>query len=143
MTPNDATHESDDRFPSGRWHGYFLQRRFSETKRPMELDLSFRSGRVTGDGRDGVGPFVISGGYDTGEGTVWWTKRYPTHDVFYKGYAEGNGIWGLWEIAQFDRDGFRIWPSGTSEGEEHSERREESPPVVFEESIDSEPLIAP
>lgn len=139
---NPPAAESDDRFPSGRWQGYFLQRSLGETKRRMELDLTFREGRITGDGRDGVGPFTIKGRYDVADGTCFWTKRYPAHDVFYKGYAEGKGIWGTWEIELNDRDGFRIWPKGSGEGEEQSDRREETPPVTFEEDVlEREPLV--
>lgn len=137
--PNEADH----RFPSGPWEGYFQQRSVSVAKGTMELDLTFRAGRVTGGGRDGVGPFRIAGGYDTAEGKVWWTKSYPFHTVFYRGFAESKGIWGTWEIARNDRDGFHIWPKGSGEGESERKRREESPPVTFEEdAFESEPLVS-
>jgi hypothetical protein len=107
----------------------------------MELDLTFRAGRITGGGRDGVGPFAITGGYETADGKVWWTKRYAYHAVFYQGYAEPKGIWGVWEIAQIDRDGFHIWPKGRGDSEHRTERREATPPVTFEEDVlDLEPI---
>jgi len=40
-----------------------------------------------------------------------WTKRYiGKHDVSYRGYNEGKGIWGLWEIPPTWKGGFHIWP---------------------------------
>ena len=37
--------------------------------------------------------------YDVADGRCHWTKRYlGKHDVFYKGFNEGKGIWGVWEI---------------------------------------------
>jgi hypothetical protein len=137
------TTESDDRFPSGPWEGYFLQRSLDGTKRKMELALTFREGRVTGDGRDGVGPFTLAGGYETADGKVWWTKRYPFHAVYYQGYAEAKGIWGIWEIPPIDRDGFHIWPRGHGTGDEQAEHRAATPPVIFEEeALECEPLVA-
>ena len=139
--PDPPPVEPDDRFPSGPWEGYFLQRQTDGAKRLMELDLTFRAGRVTGHGRDGIGAFTLTGGYDTAEGKAWWTKRYPTHDVFYQGYAESKGIWGLWEIKQFDRDGFHIWPKGSAAGQAQSERREA--PVTSEHDLTaSEPITS-
>ena len=77
----------------------------------MELQLSFRQGVMTGEGRDLIGPFLIRGRYDVGSGECWWTKKYiGKHDVFYHGYNEGKGIWGLWEIPPTWRGGFHIWP---------------------------------
>ena len=32
------------------------------------------------------------------------------HDVSYKGYNEGKGIWGQWEVGSTWRGGFHIWP---------------------------------
>jgi hypothetical protein len=78
----------------------------------MELDLTFRQGVMTGDGRDWVGPFLIRGKYNLDDGKCWWTKRYvKKHDVAYQGYNEGKGIWGLWEIPPDSRGGFHIWPT--------------------------------
>lgn len=135
--------ETDDRFPTGPWEGYFLQKSVDGARRKMELDLTFKGGRVSGDGRDGVGPFTLTGGYETDDGKVWWTKRYPWHDVFYRGYAEAKGIWGTWEIEAFDRDGFHIWPKGSQAGDEQSERREETPAVSFDDdSLVAEPIVS-
>ncbi|MGC1275368.1 MAG: hypothetical protein WBC44_16805 [Planctomycetaceae bacterium] len=141
MSSPDPTEDTDDRFPSGPWEGYFLQRSVDGTRRKMELDLTFRDGRVSGDGRDGVGPFTLTGGYETDDGKVWWTKRYPWHEVFYRGYAETKGIWGTWEIETHDRDGFHIWPKGSRAGDEQSERREETPAVSFDDALAAEPIV--
>ena len=82
----NAEVESDDRFPSGPWKGFFLQPRFSTDRKTMSLHLSFTAGKITGDGDDFVGDFVISGRYDLKSGKVWLHKRYVgKYDVFYKG----------------------------------------------------------
>src|SRR5947209_13461293 len=96
-----ATHgvETDPRFPSGPWTGFFLQRGLPG-KHHMELILTFRQGQMTGEGRDWVGEFFVRGKYDTADGRCHWTKRYvDKHDVYYEGFNEGKGIWGHWEIA--------------------------------------------
>ena len=80
-------------------------------KHQMELKLSFRQGVMTGEGRDLIGPFLIRGRYQVDDGQCWWTKRYiGKHDVSYRGYNEGKGIWGLWEIPPTWKGGFHIWP---------------------------------
>jgi len=77
----------------------------------MELNLSFRQGIMTGEGRDLIGQFLIRGKYKLDDGKCGWTKRYiGKHDVAYLGYNEGKGIWGLWEIPPTWRGGFHIWP---------------------------------
>ena len=77
----------------------------------MELELSFQNGAMKGEGRDWVGNFTIRGRYNTADGRCYWHKRYDgRHDVFYKGYNEGKGIWGVWEIPPLWRGGFHIWP---------------------------------
>jgi hypothetical protein len=65
----------------------------------MDLGLDFANGRVSGEGNDVVGAFVISGRFDSAKGECDWTKTYiGAHDVFYRGFREGKGIWGTWEI---------------------------------------------
>ena len=79
----------------------------------MELNLTFAEGKLTGDGNDDVGRFVIKGRYSTQTLECWWTKTYVGgHDVFYRGFREGKGIWGTWEITPFNHGGFHIWPQG-------------------------------
>jgi hypothetical protein len=108
--------ETDPRFPSGRWMGFFVDRRVPG-RHHMELLLTFRKGDMTGEGRDRVGAFVVRGRYTIEDGRCHWTKRYlGRHDVFYSGYNEGKGIWGIWTIAisgqELARGGFHIWPEG-------------------------------
>lgn len=125
----DISLETDGRFPSGRWKGYFLHRSVNTQEWQMDLHLSFSNGRVRGNGIDSLGNFTVDGRYDREDGKIWWVKRYETHEVFYKGYAEGQSIWGTWEIQSLDRDGFRIWPLGSDRSEESIEEHE-SPTVV-------------
>jgi hypothetical protein len=110
-SPDDL--EQDSRFPSGPWTGFFLQKIHPAGKHWMELDLTFRKGRITGEGRDRIGAFLFTGHYDVESGKCRWTKRYlGKHDIAYSGYNEGKGIWGTWEDphASWNRDGFHIWP---------------------------------
>jgi len=116
-TTTDVERETDPRFPSGPWVGYFLQR-FIPGRHRMELRLTFRGGSMIGEGRDWVGAFSINGRYSVDDGQCIWTKHYfGKHDVFYRGYNEGQGIWGGWEIPRQWRtlwlrlhNGFHIWP---------------------------------
>ena len=102
--------ETDSRFPSGPWCGFFLMSHLPG-RHQMELHLTFRQGMMTGEGRDRIGHFLIRGRYQVEDGQCWWTKRYiGKHDVSYHGYNEGKGIWGLWEIPPTWKGGFHIWP---------------------------------
>jgi len=86
----------------------------------MDMDLTFANSNLTGAGNDDVGPFVIKGRYYEASGECYWTKSYVgAHDVFYRGYREGKGIWGRWEF-HWGHGGFHIWPKGVSEGQEES-----------------------
>ncbi|MCY2968592.1 MAG: hypothetical protein NT069_34050 [Planctomycetota bacterium] len=125
--------ESDSRFPSGPWVGYFIQ---WGSKSRTELDLRFSDGRISGHGVDWVGEFIVRGRYQTDDGKCWWSKRYIRgHDVSYDGYNEGKGIWGVWQLLHVQwRGGFHIWPKGLEE--DATETAEEEQPaereVVFE-----------
>jgi hypothetical protein len=116
-TPDPASTETDPRFPSGPWTGFFLQKAIPG-RHLMELSLTFRQGTMTGEGRDWVGQFLIRGRYTLEDGKCHWTKRYVgKHDVFYQGFNEGKGIWGTWEIPtvqdpEVRQGGFHIWPEG-------------------------------
>ncbi len=107
--------ETDSRFPSGPWTGYFLDERIPG-RHLMELHLVFASGSMTGEGRDWVGKFAVRGRYTLDDGKCYWTKRYVgRHDVFYDGFNEGKGIWGTWELTCAGltaKGGFHIWPEG-------------------------------
>jgi len=118
--PEPVELETDPRFPSGPWTGFFLQRAVPG-RHKMEPILTFYHGKLTGEGRDWVGQFIIRGRYQLRDGRCYWTKRYlGKHEVFYKGFNEGKGIWGVWEIPteaapEFKNGGFHIWPEGTPE----------------------------
>jgi len=112
------TTESDARFPSGPWKGFFMYST-PNSKCPMELRLQFSNGRMSGDGRDVVGAFSVDGTYDLETGQCNWDKQYHgRHTVQYRGFNEGKGIWGTWRLISEGyvfRGGFHIWPEGMSD----------------------------
>jgi hypothetical protein len=121
--------ESDRNFSSGRWVGFYNYSRPADRHR-MDLFLSFEHGRIQGDGNDDVGAFRISGGYDLDSRECHWTKHYlGAHDVFYKGFGEGKGIWGTWDIGHGNHGGFHIWPRGNEAATEETRACEENEPV--------------
>jgi hypothetical protein len=116
-TPDKDEHsretEIDPRFPSGAWVGFWIQRRLG--KQRMSLSLTFVDGRVTGGGRDIVGPFDFNGTYDLKTGRVQMVKQYErAHEVFYDGANQDDGLWlwGVWTIRTRSRGGFHLWPEG-------------------------------
>jgi hypothetical protein len=115
MARTNANLESDPRFPSGKWVGFFTDKR-KPGKHQMELILTFANNSMTGSGRDVVGKFTIDGAYQLGDGLCVWVKQYTgKHAVGYRGYAEGKGIWGTWELTDHGytfTGGFHIWPEG-------------------------------
>ncbi|HEX7861396.1 MAG TPA: hypothetical protein VF773_13770 [Verrucomicrobiae bacterium] len=118
--------ESAASFLSGPWTGYYTYQS-SPRRHRTDLILEFVKGRITGEGNDSIGPFVIAGGYDSGSGECYWTKTYvAAHDVFYRGRRNGKGITGTWEIGEDWRGAFRIWPVGEEEGEALSREAEET-----------------
>ena len=85
---------------------------------------------VSGEGSDDVGRFLIKGRYDSATCECYWTKTYiGSHDVFYRGFREGKGIWGTWEISVRAHGGFHIWPRQAGEGEQGEEAAEQAQPV--------------
>ena len=95
----------------------------------MDLVLIFADRTVSGDGSDDIGQFVITGRFDETNGECYWTKAYIAgHNVYYRGFREGKGIWGLWELPN-ESGGFHIWPLGKGEGEQNYESAEEPAPV--------------
>ena len=96
----------------------------------MDLNLTFANGNMSGDGNDDVGPFVIQGRYDAANRECHWTKTYlGAHDVYYRGFREGKGVWGAWEIKNSLRGGFHIWPKNSGEAETESATCERAEPV--------------
>ena len=137
--PDPSVLETDPRFPSGPWTGFFLQPNLPG-RHLMELILTFSGGNLTGEGRDWVGQFIIRGSYSTLDGKCHWTKRYTgKHDVFYQGFNEGKGIWGTWEIpgdsgSTSSRGGFHIWPEGMADPtQQHLTEAAELPTPALEE----------
>jgi hypothetical protein len=139
--------ETDPRFPSGPWTGFFLDPRMPGRHR-MELHLTFRHGQLSGEGRDWVGAFHLRGKYFLEDGKCHWSKQYlGGHNVFYQGFNEGKGIWGTWEIAPefgFARGGFHIWPEGMPDpaGAHLAEKADLPQPIVQVEEVE-EPAEAP
>jgi hypothetical protein len=96
----------------------------------MELQLTFAGGVLSGAGSDDIGLFRVKGRYETASLECYWTKSYiGAHDVFYRGYREGKGIWGTWEINLVAKGGFHIWPRQATEGEAQSVSEELTKPV--------------
>ena len=119
---------SESLFPSGPWMGFYNYR--PGDRHRMDLALTFANGNMSGDGVDDVGRFLIKGRYDSTSGECYWTKSYlGAHDVFYRGFREGKGIWGTWEIATHEHGGFHIWPRQAGEGEERAESTAVNEPV--------------
>ena len=99
----------------------------------MDLQLTFEAGEIRGDGTDEAGRFFVRGHYDSSSMKCSWTKTYDgAHDVLYRGYREGKGIWGGWEILQLlyrnDHGNFHIWPlqSDAETAESESAKMEEA-----------------
>jgi hypothetical protein len=109
--------ETDPRFPSGPWTGFFIQP-WIPGRHTMTLDLTFRDSCLEARGSDRVGAFTFSGSYAPEDGNCRWTKQYlGKHRVTYSGVNEGKGIWGVWEIRLLgglyhDRGVFHLWPQG-------------------------------
>ena len=141
--PIPQFNEADDRFPSGKWAGFWTYSGRKE-RHPMDLILTFRDGEMSGEGLDFIGPFVVAGKYQLSDGKCWWDKQYVgRHAVGYSGFNEGKGIWGTWEIPYVGiehKGGFHIWPDGMSDptelrlGEE-LELPTEAEPLEIEELV--------
>jgi hypothetical protein len=93
--------------------GFFLDKRMPG-RHEMELELSFCEGKMTGEGRDKIGAFVIVGTYSVEDGKATFDKTYVgRHTILYSGFNEGKGIWGTWlyrERQYQATGGFHIWP---------------------------------
>jgi hypothetical protein len=97
-------------FPSGPWVGFYTYPS-RQKKYLMDLNLEFTNGVITGNGADGLATFRITGKYSEATGECTWHKVYgpPREDVFYRGFREGKGIWGSWDLPKLT-GGFHIWP---------------------------------
>ena len=133
LTPNHPEHETDPRFPSGPWRGFWLQRR---TRGWMNLQLVFKDGDVRGEGEDIVGKFVIRGNYCVETDKVTFRKHYVNgHMVAYAGVAGlDSQIRGQWEIRACEDNGYwRIWPVQMCEACRRSTAAARDQPVVVED----------
>jgi hypothetical protein len=96
----------------------------------MDLQLTFAGGTIMGDGNDDIGRFLIKGRFDAASRECHWTKTYiGAHDVSYRGFGEGKGIWGTWEIRPWSHGGFHIWPRTSGAGEEAVEIAAQTQPA--------------
>jgi hypothetical protein len=98
-------------YPSGRWDGFWVQAHWG--RQPMTpFTLRFADGRVTGDGRDVIGPFTFEGTYDARTGAVRMVKQYlGKHRVLYVGEPDGEGsISGTWSIGDAYSGTFLLRP---------------------------------
>jgi hypothetical protein len=140
-----ANVESDPRFPSGKWVGFFVDRRLPG-RHDMEIVLTFAGGKMTGVGRDRVGSFTFDGNYDLADGKCEWVKQYVNaHAIDYSGFNEGKGIWGTWKLqwqGVVYTGGFHIWPEGMADPT-RSELEEEADVPIETESPDREPELVP
>src|SRR2546430_15694423 len=90
-------------FPSGPWTGFYNYGS-SIRKHRMDLVLIFTDRAISGDGNDDIGRFFVTGRFDETNGECYWTKTYVSaHDVYYRGFREGKGIWGVWELPKIGR----------------------------------------
>lgn len=131
-TPDHDSPAHGGRFPSGPWTGFYLDAR-QPGRHKMDLDLSFTRGKIGGGGADSVGSFTLFGRYSD-DGECRWTKEYPSHDVAYRGFREGKGIWGTWELVEHGRPirgGFQIWPKGQGEGVSEEVEAEAPAPMLL------------
>lgn len=120
---------SQELFPSGPWTGFYNYS--PKDKHRMDLELTFSGGRLSGVGVDDVGRFRVEGRYDAQTLECSWVKTYfGAHSVLYRGFREGKGIWGTWEITAFHRGGFHIWPKAEGEGDAETEAAEQLEPAV-------------
>src|SRR4030095_6307459 len=119
---------SASEFPSGPWTGFYNYQ--PANKHRMDLHLEFANGIMTGDGNDDIGRFLIKGKDDEVARECTFHKTYVgAHSVFYRGFREGKGVWGVWEIDIFARGGFHICPVGSGADDEESIAVEEAKPV--------------
>ena len=113
MPTGREQHETDDRFPTGAWTGFYLQPD-SRRRHGMDLFLEFIENRVSGKGHDPVGESTINGAYDLTTAECSWTKQYVgQHRVEYAGQARRRGIVGQWRVPgqpEVWSGPFFVWP---------------------------------
>ncbi len=101
--------ETDERFPSGTWTGFFVQQEIYYGRCWMDIFLRFSNGIVKGEWHDIVGPFVMRGKYELDSAVVSIHKDYiEANHVYYKGRHKGKAISGIWHLPSM-RGPFIIW----------------------------------
>src|SRR5439155_17346076 len=110
-------------FPSVPRTGFYNYGRIAQKHR-MDFGLVFTDSTISGDGSNDIGRFFVTGHFDETNGECSWTKAYiGGHDVFYGGFSEGKGIWGLGGLSN-ESSGPHIRPRGTTQGKRIMKRRE-------------------
>jgi hypothetical protein len=130
--------ETDERFPSGPWVGFWLQRGITGRQWMRGMQLRFADGRVDGLGSDCVGDFTLAGKYDLETGKVMLLKHYlEQHDVAYDGQndADGKWVWGVWTMTHGDRGGFHLWPKGEEDPTQRRLTTEADVPAEVEVAV--------
>ncbi len=94
---NTQKTETHPLLPSGEWEGFYCYH-YSPQQHKMSTELMFSHAIVSGSGVDDVAPFTWMGKYSLDTFKIDMYKSYTTHEVFYKGDIDENGIWGNWEI---------------------------------------------
>lgn len=101
-------------YPSGRWDGFWFQEGWGRQSMTA-FTLRFAGGRVSGGGRDVIGPFTFSGEYDAATGRVRLVKQYVgRHRVLYVGQPDGEGsIAGTWSMGEYHSGPFLLRPAAS------------------------------
>ncbi|MFL5341080.1 MAG: hypothetical protein ACJ8F7_13115 [Gemmataceae bacterium] len=112
--------ESDARFHGGSWMGYTLKPSTGGARQPTLTALTFADGVISGTGSDETGVFAVHGRYDLRDGKCIWLQTYSDRrEVIYNGYADCQGMWGMWfrprESGPDWKGGFHLVPEGSDE----------------------------
>ena len=129
--------------PSGEWTGFYIEPQ-NPTRSWMHLYLEFLEGKIKGEGTDYVGPWHLSGTFSAESATCQWTKHYVgKHSVDYGGQVSENGILGSWEIGDWGRGPFHIWPRNRTDLQEMymaDDLRDDGQPTI---QLGTIPLLPP
>ena len=75
------------------------------------------------------------------DGKCEWVKQYvKAHAIIYRGFNEGKGIWGTWELrpgAGVYTGGFHIWPEGMADPTQPRLAEEADVPVEDDRARDA------
>ena len=141
--PWRLTPETDPRFPSGEWKGFWVQKEM-RGRQWMRLALEFSGGKISGQGQDIIGKFLLTGSYNLKTGRCALLKAYlRQHCVSYEGFNDGDGLWmwGTWKLSE-DTGGFHIWPKGEPDPTGSELKEEKDIPIDLElvaAGVDEEP----